>query len=501
MSTKTKNILAILVLGTISSGCNSEQSPIEEFNVIYILADDLGYGDLGCYGQTKIETPNIDRLATEGMLFTHHYAGSSVSAPSRSVLMTGLHTGHTPIRANRGGIGRGDNSEGQTPLPANTYTLGRMFQQSGYITGAFGKWGLGSPGSEGDPTLQGFDEFFGYNCQALAHKYYQEYLWHNRDTVWLTGNNLVQRVQYAPDIIHQQALGFIRDNASKKFFAFLPYILPHAELMPPEDDLMKKYRGQFEETPYSRGEKAGDYTPLKKSRVGYCSQPEPHAAFAATVSRLDKYVGDVLALVDSLGIREHTIIIFASDNGPHREGGGDPNFFASNGPFRGYKRDLYEGGLRVPMIASCPGFIPANSQSNHISTFWDVLPTFAELLGTRVPLETDGISMLPTLLDRGQQKEHDYLYWEFHEDGGKAAVRMGDWKGVLLGVIDNPEAKIELYNLATDIHENYNVADEYPEIVSQITKIMHMTHTPSPIFHFGWMDEKHDVSGVNSSKH
>lgn len=490
MTQKRNNVLAVLALGAIASGCSSRQIPAEELNVIYILADDLGYGDLGCYGQTKIETPNIDRLASEGMLFTRHYAGSSVSAPSRSVLMTGLHTGHTPIRANRGGVGRGDNSEGQAPLPKGTYTLGRMFQQAGYVTGAFGKWGLGSPGSEGDPTLQGFNEFFGYNCQALAHKYYQEYLWHNRDTVWLTGNNLVNRTQYAPDIIHREALDFIRNNSDRKFFAFLPYILPHAELLPPEDELMEKYRGQFEETPYSRGKKAGDYTPEKKSRVGYCSQPEPHAAFAATVSRLDNYVGEVMALVDSLGIREQTIIVFTSDNGPHREGGGDPDFFASNGSLRGYKRDLYEGGVRVPMIASCPGLIPAGSRSDHISTFWDVLPTFAEMTATRLPVATDGISMLPTLLKRDGQKEHAYLYWEFHEDGGKTAVRMGDWKGIRLQVMDNSEAKIELFDLASDFHEDHDIADEHPEIVSQIAEIMRSAHTPSSVFHFGRIDEK-----------
>ena len=485
-----KKLLTAAALGVLASGCDSAREPIRDFNVIYILADDLGYGDVGCYGQTKIETPNIDRLAAEGKLFTRHYCGSSVSAPSRSVLMTGLHTGHAPVRANLGGVGNGPGrgKEGQAALPAGTYSLGKMFREAGYKTGAFGKWGLGAPGSEGDPT-EHFDEFYGYNCQALAHKYYQEYLWHNRDTVWLTGNDLVNRAQYAPDVIHRQALDFMRENASGKFFAFLPYILPHAELLPPDDELLEKYRGRFEETPWTNPKNVGDYTPEKRSRTSYSSQPEPHAAFAATVSRLDAYVGEVMALVDSLGIRERTIVIFTSDNGPHREGGADPEFFGGSGPFRGRKRDLYEGGVRIPMIASCPGTIEAGSRSDRISTFWDMLPTFAEMTGVELPVATDGISMLPELLGTGTPKEHEYLYWEFHEDGGKIAVRLGDWKGICLEVRADADAKMELYDLATDIHEDRDVADEHPEVVARIREIMREAHTPSPLFHFGAVDD------------
>lgn len=483
-----QHIVSAMALGAVVPGCFAQVSnKLDDYNVIYILADDLGYGDVGCYGQEKIETPNIDRLASQGMLFTDHYSGTSVSAPSRASLMTGLHTGHTYIRGNIGGVGHGPR-EGQQPIPAGTYTLGRMFQQAGYKTGAFGKWGLGYPGSEGDPTVQGFDEFYGYNCQALAHKYYQEYIWHNRDTVWMSGNDLIHRVHYVPDTIHSMALQFIRDNKSNKFFAFLPYILPHAELMPPEDDLMAKYRGRFAEKPYVRKNHIGDYSEVGRSRNRYSSQPEPYAAFAATVSRLDRYVGDVMALVDSLGIREKTLIIFTSDNGPHREGGANPRYFKSNGPFQGFKKDLYEGGVRMPFIASCPGTISQGAVSDHVSTFWDMMPTFAEMTGTELPVATDGLSMMPTLLGREGQKQHDFLYWEFHEQGGKQAVRWGNWKGLRLNVIDDPDARIQLFDLTTDAHEDHDVADQHPDVVARIAEMMRQSHTPSELFPFGCVD-------------
>lgn len=474
--------------GAAIAGCAAQSENIlDGYNVIYILADDLGYGDVGCYGQKLIDTPNIDQLACEGMLFTDHYSGTSVSAPSRASLMTGLHTGHTHIRGNIGGVGHGPR-EGQQPLPKGTYTLGCMFQQAGYVTGAFGKWGLGYPGSEGDPTEQGFDEFYGYNCQALAHKYYQEYIWHNRDTVWMSGNDLVNRVHYVPDTIHAMALKFIRDNRQNRFFAFLPYILPHAELMPPEDELMAKYRGRFAEKPYVRKNHSGDYSVEGRSRNHYSSQPEPYAAFAATVERLDRYVGDVVALVDSLGLREKTLIIFTSDNGPHREGGANPRLFKSNGPFRGFKKDLYEGGVRMPLIVSCPGTVASGVTSDHVSAFWDMLPTFADMTGTELPVATDGVSMMPVLLGRDGQNRHQYLYWEFHEQGGKQAVRQGRWKGLRLGVIDNPDAKIQLFDLSADPHEDHDVADKHPEVVAQIADIMRSAHTPSELFPFGCAD-------------
>ena len=478
---KNQLILTAASVGALS-GCTQQENRPKDLNVIYILADDLGYGDLGCYGQTKIHTPNIDRLAAEGMLFTQHYAGCTVSAPSRSALMTGQHTGHTPIRGNKGGTGD-DGVEGQHPIPADTYTLGKMFRQAGYVTGTFGKWGLGSPGSEGDPTYQGFDEFFGYNCQALAHKYYPTHLWHNREKILLDGNDLAHTAQYSHDIIQERTLDFIRRNKERKFFAFLAYTLPHAELLVPEDEIIEAYRGRFEEKPYAA--KSGDYSPEGKHPIHYCSQPEPRTSFAAMVTRLDRYVGEETELIDSLGLRKRTIIIFTSDNGPHREGGADPDFFGSYGPLRGIKRDMYEGGIRVPMIARCPGLIAEGTRTDFVSAFWDVLPTFADMAGAEVPANVDGISMLPTLFGEKGQQEHEYLYWEFHENGGKTAVRTGNWKGIRLNVGKDPEGPIELYDLSTDIHEDRNVADEHPEIVREIAEIMRTARIPSPLFNFG----------------
>lgn len=469
-------VTSLVLLGA----CGHNTPSPEEYNVIYILADDLGYGDVGCYGQQKIRTPNIDRLAAEGVRFTQHYAGCTVSAPSRSSLMTGQHTGHTPIRGNKS---RGEGLEGQYPIPDETYTLAEMFHQAGYVTGAFGKWGLGYPRSEGDPVYQGFDEFFGVNCQVMAHRYYPEYLWHNLEKYPLEGNDKTNCAQYSQDVIHERALRFIADNKDRKFFAFLPYTLPHAEILVPEDSIVRSYRGRLEENKPFRASKGSEYGP-DMVYMKYCPQPEPHAQFAAMVSRLDKYVGDVLTLVDSLGLGEKTIVVFASDNGPHREGGADPDYFGSYGPLRGIKRDMYEGGVRVPMIARCPGLIPSGTVSDHVCAFWDVLPTFAEMADVEPASQIDGISFWPALTGRGGQKEHEYLYWEFHEMGGKIAVRMGKWKGIKLHVLKDPRAKIELYDLETDLHEDHNVADVHPEIVERIEAIMREARTPSPVFRF-----------------
>lgn len=479
---KKELLLTAAAVGAVSAG--AQDLPLKAYNVIYILADDLGYGDLGCYGQTKIETPNIDRLAREGMLFTQHYAGCTVSAPSRSALMTGLHTGHTPIRGNKGGTE--DDTEGQHPLPADTYTLGDLFRDAGYTTGCFGKWGLGYPGSEGDPTRQGFDEFFGYNCQALAHKYYPTHLWHNRERVEIEGNDLVHKAQYSHDIIQRRTLDFIREKKDGKFFALLAYTLPHAELLVPEDSIVKHYRGCFSEKPYVA--KKGDYSKEGKHRINYCSQPEPRTQFAAMVTRLDAYVGQVITLLDELGIRDHTLVIFTSDNGPHREGGADPDFFRSYGPLRGIKRDMYEGGIRTPLIINCPGAVQGGAVSDHVSAFWDMMPTFAEMTGVKPAVKTDGVSMFPVVFGKKGQQEHEYLYWEFHEAGGRIAVRMGDWKGVRLNVATRPDAPIELYDLSRDIHEDHNVGEQYPRVVRKIERIMKSARTPSPLFNFGQND-------------
>lgn len=461
---------------TACGGSGQEEAPAssEKPNVVYILADDLGYGDLSCYGQEKLSTPNIDRLAAQGMRFTRHYSGSTVCAPSRSALMTGRHTGHTFVRGNYE-----IQPEGQYPLPDSIYTLAEAMQDAGYVTGAFGKWGLGYPGSEGDPLKQGFDVFYGYNCQRMGHHYYPHYLWSNRDSVVLEENAGFEKGTYAPNLIHEKSLAFIEAHQNKPFFLFIPTIIPHAELVAP-DSIMDKYTGQFPpEQPYEGYDEGPQYR-----RGPYESQKNPHAAFAAMIEIMDRQVGEVVEKLESLSLAENTLIIFTSDNGPHKEGGADPEFFDSNGPLRGFKRDLYEGGIRVPMIARWPGKIPAGSTSDHVSAFWDVYPTFAEVAGFEKPSNTDGLSFLPTLLDRGDQPKHEYLYWEFHERGGRIAALKGNWKAVKYDVLENPDAPLQLYNLAEDIGETNNIAEAHPEIVEEMERIFRTARTPSEVFAF-----------------
>lgn len=472
-----KFLIGLLAVLSIA-GCTPEQKETEKPNIIYILADDLGYGDLGCYGQTKIETPNLDRLAEEGMMFTDHYSGSTVCAPSRSVLMTGMHTGHTPIRGNKE-----IQPEGQSPMKAEAFTVAEMLKEAGYVTGAFGKWGLGFVGTEGDPNQQGFDEFFGYNCQRQAHRYYPEHLWHNDQKVMLDGNDFVQTETYAPEVIHKEALDFIEENKDEPFFLFYPNTIPHAELIIPEGELLEKYRGKFEENPYVSERPGSDYGDEDFNVSAYCSQPEPRTTFAAMVSLLDRQVGEIVAKLEELGLDENTIIMFTSDNGPHQEGGADPDFFNSNGPLKGYKRDLYEGGIRAPMIARWSNHIAPGTTTDHVSAFWDVLPTFADLAGAPVPENIDGISFLPVLKGE-EQEEHDHLYWEFHEQGGKQAVRKGNWKLIKLHVFDPSKTSYELYDLETDLSEENNIADQHPEVVAELQEIMEKAHEPNPDFPF-----------------
>ena len=461
---------AVLLSGSFLS-CSSEKKVQELPNIIYIVADDLGYGDLSCYGQRKFQTLNIDRLAREGMLFRQYYA---VSAPSRSSLMTGLHTGHTPVRGNRE-----LQPEGQWPLPSESFTIAEMLKTKGYITGGFGKWGLGFIDTEGDPNAQGFDEFYGYNCQRLAHNYYPAYLWHNHEKIFLHENDSGKTGTYSADLIHKAALNFIERNKEKHFFLYYPTTIPHAELFATEE-YMKNFRGKFEPEKSFKGVDSGP-----NFRLGpYGSQPEAHAAFAAMIVQLDDYVGEILNKLEELGIAQNTIVIFTSDNGPHQEGGADPDYFDSNGSLRGYKRDLYEGGIRVPMLIRWPEKIKAGRVTNHVSAFWDVMPTLAELTGAKIPENIDGISFLPTLLGKKVQKQHDYLYWEFHEQGGKIAVRMDEWKGIKLNVNSDSEGKIELYNLSEDPGETVDVAKEHPDIVRRMNDIMKQAHIKSEIFSF-----------------
>jgi arylsulfatase A-like enzyme len=390
--------------------------------------------------------------------------------------MTGQHTGHTFIRGNKE-----IQPEGQHPLEAEAVTLAEALQDAGYVTGAFGKWGLGYPGSEGDPNNQGFDEFFGYNCQRIAHNYYPYHMWHNQEKVMLEGNAGTQTGQYGPEVIQQYALKFLEENKDKPFFMYYPSIIPHAELFAPEE-YIEKYRGKFLPEKSYEGVDAGE----EGFRNGaYGSQPEAHAAFAAMINVLDDQVGEIVAKLKELGIYENTIIMFSSDNGPHLEGGADPDYFDSNGPLKGYKRDLYEGGIRVPMIAVWEGKIPAGSETGHISAFWDVFPTVAEISGAAVPEDSDGISFLPTLLgNENEQQKHEFLYWEFHERGGRQAVRKGNWKLVKYNVLDPEKTTTELYNLENDLGEENNMAEQHPEIVEELSEIMKNARTESEVFTF-----------------
>lgn len=458
--------------------CGCAQQPKAEWesspNVIYILADDLGIGDISPYGQALIKTPNLQRMADEGMRFTQCYAGTSVSAPSRASLMTGLHTGHAYIRGNM----RMD-PEGQVAMPEGTFTIAELFHEAGYATGGFGKWGLGYPGSASDPMKVGFDEFLGYNCQTLAHNYYPDHLWDGTTRVEFPENYNKKEGTYSADLIHERALEFIRNHADEPFFAYLPYTLPHAELVVPKDTVYQYY---CDIIPVADDESWAEENPNRRGAYGAAERPL--AAFATMVTRLDSYVSDIMDLLNQLGIDKNTIIIFTSDNGPHREGGANPDYFKSYGEFRGVKRDLYEGGIRMPMIMRCPDHIEAGTTNDHIMAFWDMMPTFAELINSKKDIQTDGISFLPTLLGNEGQKEHEYLYWEFHEKGGKQAVRYNKWKGVRLNVGIPQQTIFELYDLSNDIHEDRNVADQHPEVVRKIESLMETAHTESELFDF-----------------
>ena len=411
-------------------------------NIIFILADDLGYGDPGCYGQKKIKTPNIDRLAAEGMVFTQCYAGSTVCAPSRCSLMTGMHTGHARIRGNA-----------RVPLEPGDVTVAEILKPAVYNTAIIGKWGLGNEGTAGVPNRHGFDEWFGYLDQVHAHNYYPEYLWRNQRQWQLRGNADGRKGQYSHDLFTRAALNFIRINQKHPFFLYLAYTIPHAN-----NELKDKGMEVPGDAPYSKE----DWPQQEKNK-------------AAMIARLDVDVGKILEKLKELKIDQDTILFFSSDNGPHKEGGVDPKFFQSSGPLRGIKRDLYEGGIRVPMIVRWPGRIKAGSTQDQVWAFWDFMPTAAELAGVKPPKGIDGISVVPTLFGMKQTNQHDFLYWEFHERGFQQAVRAGDWKAIKPGT-DKP---LELYNLKTDPAERENVADQHPEVVAKMGAYLKIAWTES----------------------
>lgn len=456
-------------------------------NVIYVLADDLGYGDLGCYGQELIETPHLDALAAGGLRFTDHYAGSTVCAPSRCVLMTGKHTGVCVTRGNN----RGPDGY-ELPIPAEETFLSEVLADAGYRTACIGKWGLGGPGSTSHPHAVGFQSFYGFLNHGHAHNHYPDVLWRD-DVLEETGNVVVRgggsaklgsgvaskRVAYANDLFFDEAEAFIagRETDDRPFFLYLALSVPHAnneagrliEHMPEEN---RPQRGQ--EVPELGGYAALDWT-------------GPNKGQAAMITRMDARIGALVAQLESMGLAEDTLIMFSSDNGPHREGGNDPRFFDANGPYRGIKRDLYDGGIRVPMIASWPGTIDAGT-SAHVSGFEDVLPTVCDLLGDAPPVGVTGLSFAPTLLGDGDQPRRDFLYWEFFEQKGKQAVRRGPWKAVRLRVHEDRAAAVELYDLRSDPGEERDVAADHPELVAELTRMMDGAHVRSPQrkFQFRW---------------
>jgi len=442
--------LWLCFLWMVAAGSIEAQVSLGHPNIIYIQADDLGYGDLGCYGQKRIETPNIDRMAGEGIRFTQVYAGSTVCAPSRCALMTGLHTGHARIRGNR---------RPGLPLRPEDTTVAEVLKSAGYRTGIFGKWGLGGAGSQGIPNLKGFDEWFGYLDQVHAHNYYTDHLWRNQEEVFLTKNFGGLKGQYSHDLFTQEALKFLNESQERPFFLYLAYTLPHAN------------------NELGRATGNGIEVPPEKSPYADQDWPEPERNFATMVSRLDRDVGMILTELHRLALDSRTIVFFTSDNGPHQEGGHDASFFESSGPLRGGKRDLYEGGIRVPMIVRWTDTIPPHQVSDQIWAFWDFLPTAAELAGSKPPSRLDGISVVPALLGQ-PQASHPFLYWEFHEHGFARAVRMGDWKGLRRG----RHGAMELFDLRSDLRESNDIARNHPEIVKQIADIMETARTESPDF-------------------
>ncbi len=444
--------LGIMIVVCLSSMARAADGPARP-NILFILADDLGYGDLGCYGQQRIRTPNIDRLAADGLRFTDCYAGCTVCAPSRCALMTGMHSGHGRVRGNK-----------FTDLHADDATIAERLHAAGYATALVGKWGLGAADSAGAPNRKGFDEFFGFLDQRHAHNYYPDHLWRNAERYPLEGNVLIkenvagQKAQYAPDLFTREALAFLdrRAGQSQPFFLYLAYTLPHAN----------NERGAFD----GNGMEVPDDAP-------YSSEPwpAPQKNHAAMITRLDADVGRVLDRLKELNLDDQTIVFFTSDNGPHKEGGGDPAFFGSSGRLRGWKRDLSEGGIRVPMIARWPQHIKPGSVSTLPWAFWDFPATAAELAGARPP-QDDGLSVLPTLLSSPNVMTHRFLYWEFHERGFQQAVRMGDWKAIRT----KPGHPLELYQLATDPGEATNLADRYPLVVAEIEEYLKTARVDSP---------------------
>ena len=447
----------------LACGRTEETAEARPPNIVFIMADDLGYGELSCYGQTKFQTPHIDRLAAEGMKFSDAYAGCSVCAPARSTLMTGMHMGHTSVRSNPGGV----------PILAEDVTVAELLKEQGYATGGFGKWGLGDIGTDGVPWKQGFDEFVGYLHQAHAHYYYPHYIYDNENELPLEGNEGDGRGTFSHDVIAERTLAFIEKNKDRPFFCYVPFTIPHAEYVVPDDEIYARFEGKFEEPDI----------PERTSRPGRLIRPEqPHATLAAMITRLDRDVGRIMKLIADLGLDDNTIVFFTSDNGAAAANWTD--YFQSSGPLRGAKRSFYEGGIRVPMIARWPGRIAAGAESDLPWSFHDFLPTALELAGATPPAGVDGVSVVPTLLGEGEQAKHEYLYWElprydgatdtFADEIPAQGLRMGKWKAVR----PEPDGALELYDLEADLGETTDVSAEHPDVMVRIVQHLAVARVP-----------------------
>lgn len=497
-------VLRVALLLTIILTLNSHilAADARKPNVVFILADDLGYGDLGCYGNTKIRTPDIDRLSAEGMRMMTHYSGNNVCATSRCTLMTGLHPGHAFIRSNKRADGY---PEGQEPVPAGYLAMPLTFKKLGYATGAFGKWGLGPVGSTGDPLKQGIDRFFGFNCQGVAHNYHPTHLWDNDSHIPLNNSPIAPENSrlapgadpnspasyarfmgndYAPDLIGVQALKFLRENKDKPFFLYYPTTVPHLALQVPEDSL-KEYEGKFPEKPYVGGK-------------GYLPHRAPRAAYAAMITRMDREVGRVMDLIKEFGLDENTIVIFTSDNGPldNNFGGTDTDFFQSAGIFRGFKGGMFEGGLRMPCIVRWKNHIAPGTQNTRITGFEDWFPTLMDLIDAKseIPSTIDGISFAPTLFGH-EQPDRPFLYREHNEYGGQQFIRVGKWKAIRQNLNPGkkhpiPPGAIQLYDLEKDPSEMTDVAAQHPDIVEKLGAMMKQQHVKSDIFPMRALDEQ-----------
>ena len=480
------------IISSLSGFVEMSAAKLEKPNVIFIMADDLGYAELGSYGQKKIKTPNLDRLASQGMRFTRNYSGNAVCAPSRCVLMTGKHPGHAFVR-NNGEI----KPEGQRPIPKDEITIAELLRNQGYSTGAFGKWGLGFPSSEGDPIHQGFDRFYGYNCQRHAHSYYPNYLWSNLKRVALDNEppvpghaslpngadpsdplsyDIFKGKDYAPDRINEQALKFINDHKDKPFFLYYPTVIPHVALHVPDEELKPYLDQKWNDPPFVR---ANGY--------GYTPHFTPRAAYAAMISRMDRYIGRVIDLIDKLGLAQNTIIVFTSDNGTtHLRAEVDYNFFESVKPLRGLKGSLYEGGIRVPLIVRWPGRVPAGTTTNYVTGLEDWIPTLLDLIGEKksIPAGLDGLSIANILYGKNQSSRK-FLYREFSGYGGQQAVWSGKWKAIRQNILrkkNKQPLKIQLYDLNADISESNDVAAENLKVVNRLRKLMAREHTPSEFY-------------------